>query len=34
MDVLKEFREAIEIEIAKNLQDFEDQKKLPFTVVR
>lgn len=29
MDVLKEFQAAIEIEFAKNLQDFEEQKKLP-----
>jgi len=29
MDVLKEFQEAIEIEYRKNLQDFEEQKKLP-----
>lgn len=29
MDVLKEFQSAIEIEFAKNLQDFEEQKKLP-----
>lgn len=29
MDVLKEFHAAIEIEFAKNLQDFEEQQKLP-----
>jgi len=29
MDVLKEFQAAIEIEHAKNLQDYEEQKKLP-----
>ncbi len=29
MDVLKEFQAAIEIEFAKNLKDFEEQKKLP-----
>ena len=29
MDVLKEFKAAIEIEFAKNLEDFEQQKKLP-----
>ena len=29
MDVLKEFQAAIEIEFAKNLQDFEEQMKLP-----
>lgn len=29
MDVLKEFQAAIEIEYAKNLQEFEEQKKLP-----
>lgn len=29
MDVLKEFQAAIEIEFAKNLQNFEEQKKLP-----
>lgn len=29
MDVLKEFQAAIEIEFAKNLEDFEEQKKLP-----
>ncbi|TXK24831.1 AAA family ATPase [Pontibacter qinzhouensis] len=29
MDVLKEFQAAIEIELAKNLQDFEEQKKTP-----
>jgi DNA replication ATP-dependent helicase Dna2 len=29
MDVLKEFQAAIQIEFAKNLQDFEEQKKLP-----
>jgi len=29
MDVLKEFQAAIEIEFAKNLQDYEEQKKLP-----
>jgi hypothetical protein len=29
MDVLKEFQAAIEIEFAKNLQDFEEQQKLP-----
>ena len=29
MDVLKEFHAAIEIEFAKNLKDFEEQKKLP-----
>lgn len=29
MDVLKEFQAAIEIEYAKNLQDFEEQKNLP-----
>lgn len=29
MDVLKEFQAAIEIEFAKNLQDFEEHKKLP-----
>lgn len=29
MDVLREFQAAIEIEFAKNLQDFEEQKKLP-----
>jgi DNA replication ATP-dependent helicase Dna2 len=29
MDVLCEFQSAIEIEFAKNLQDFEEQKKLP-----
>ena len=29
MDVLKEFQEAIEIEFAKNINDFEEQKKLP-----
>jgi DNA replication ATP-dependent helicase Dna2 len=29
MDVLKEFQAAIEIEFAKNLQDFEEQKRLP-----
>ncbi|MDO8640389.1 MAG: hypothetical protein Q7R33_02500, partial [Nitrosarchaeum sp.] len=29
MDVLKEFYAAIDIEIAKNLQDFEEHKKLP-----
>lgn len=29
MDVLKEFQAAIEIEFAKNLKDFEEQKRLP-----
>ncbi|NLF42326.1 MAG: AAA family ATPase [Bacteroidales bacterium] len=29
MDVLKEFQEAIDIEFAKNLQEFEEQQKLP-----
>ncbi|HET7118047.1 MAG TPA: AAA domain-containing protein [Hanamia sp.] len=29
MDVLKEFHAAIDIEFAKNLKDFEEQKKLP-----
>jgi DNA replication ATP-dependent helicase Dna2 len=29
MDVLKEFQAAIEIEFAKNLEDFEEQQKLP-----
>lgn len=29
MDVLKELQSAIEIEFARNLQDFEEQKKLP-----
>jgi len=29
MDVLKEFQAAIEIEYARNLQDFDEQKKLP-----
>ncbi len=29
MDVLKEFQAAIEIEFAKNLQEFEEQQKLP-----
>jgi DNA replication ATP-dependent helicase Dna2 len=29
MEVLKEFQAAIEIEFAKNIQDFEEQKKLP-----
>ena len=29
MDVLKEFQAAIEIEFAKNLKDFEEQRKLP-----
>ncbi|MBX7227879.1 MAG: AAA family ATPase [Chitinophagales bacterium] len=29
MDVLKEFQAAIKIEFAKNLQDFEEQQKLP-----
>ncbi|MBK0401792.1 AAA family ATPase [Adhaeribacter sp. BT258] len=29
MDILKEFQAAIEIEFAKNLQEFEEQKKLP-----
>lgn len=29
MDILKEFQAAIEIELAKNLHDFEEQKKLP-----
>lgn len=29
MDVLKEFQAAIDIEFAKNLKDFEEQKKLP-----
>jgi hypothetical protein len=29
MDVLKEFQAAIEIEFAKNLEDFKEQQKLP-----
>jgi hypothetical protein len=29
MDVLKEFQAAIEIEFAKNLKDFEEQRNYP-----